>query len=246
MSLVLWILFKEIRGWTYLQLAKQDGVEAFYIPLKGFSTVYSAPLTLDGYIKKHEDKKALVFNNANKSGAYYFFHNPKTYKDYFAKESDVSIRSLFVLDTNIGFIDKRGSRVFMQKGFLSDFFAYDNIKINARPIKNIIEQHINNMISKENINSSTKTIVDFKLYTKDLFDDIVNLILFGTGLDEKFHEVFGKKISVAFAWQMQLKVKLFMRPLNYITGHIFNNWMKEKIEANKIIDEISRVAYEEY
>ena len=89
----------------------------------------------------------------------------------------------------------------MQKGLMSDFFDYNNIKINAKPIKNIIEHHVNNMISKEKINSSTKTIVDFKLYSKDLFDDIVNLILFGTGHDEKFPEIFGEKFSVAFKHQ---------------------------------------------
>lgn len=134
----------------------------------------------------------------------------------------------------------------MQKGLMSKFFDYDNIKKIAEPISHVINSHIDDMIKQEQLKDCDFKVIDFKDYTKPMFDDIVNLILFGFLENEKFPTVFGEKITVVQNKILELRIKLLIKPINILTSNKLRFLCKETKEIKRYSNEMIRVIWEEY
>jgi hypothetical protein len=186
----------------------------------------------------------LQFNHPfNPFSTTWYLHNPVTYKEFFMKGEPYVVK----IPVNQpkewkGFMVSTGHKALNERGIMNEFFLYDNMKDLAFRIQAIVNNHLDRMVSEKKLSNKEFVMVDWKKYSEVIFDEIVNLTLYGFKPEESKPEVFGIPLTVSHNTQRKVEAVSMSRVWNLATGNIFNRWLPGGgALAHKLRNETTRV-----
>jgi hypothetical protein len=203
---VILLALKEVTAFLTLTMRAQPGVLNIYKPFKGLFYVlgHDDPtiprnMRFTDLITDHGDSKAVQFNNPfNPFSTSWYLHNPVTYKEFFMKgETHVVKMALNQPKELKSFFVRTGHKALTERGIMNEFFLIDNMKDLAFRIQAIVNNHLDRMVSEKKLNNTDFVMVDWKMYSEVIFDEIVNLTLYGFKPEESKPEVFGTRLTVS-------------------------------------------------
>jgi hypothetical protein len=196
-------------------------------------------------ITDHGDSKAVQFNHPlNPFSTSWYFHNPVTYKEFFMKGEThvVKVDPMNDRDEFKSFLMTTGHKALTERGIMNEFFLIDNMKDLAFRIQAIVNNHLDRMVSEKKLNNTDFVMVDWKKYSEVIFDEIVNLTLYGFKPEESKPEVFGTRLTVSHYTQRNVSAVSMSRVWNLATSNFFNRWLPGGgALAYKLRNETSRV-----
>jgi cytochrome P450 len=135
-----------------------------------------------------------------------------------------------------------GHKALTERGIMNEFFLYDNMKDLAFRIQAIVNNHLDRMVSEKKLSTKEFVMVDWKKYSEVIFDEIVNLTLYGFKPEESKPEVFGIPLTVSHNTQRKANTVSMSRVWNLATGNLFNRWLPGGgALAHKLRNETTRV-----
>ena len=207
LALVVIVILKELIPFIrYKILYAPQGMKYHYSPIGGWTAAALdlSPQTKDVFgnmkaniSKKYKDEKIIVFNEYDTIKNMIVLNDPDLIKDYFLKENECVKRIEFLKNpVSLGFFFENGDKALAQRAIFNEFFQPKNLELITPKIEAIIVEKINSL--KKKLFGDEKK-ADFKLFelhkwTPDLFNDIVNEILFGS---KEFPVINGLKLPEA-------------------------------------------------
>jgi len=145
------------------------------------------------------------------------------------------------------FTRRTGDKALKERGIMNEFFVVENMDSLAMNIQKIVIKYLNNMIKERNITKDSIVEVEWKDFSFLIFDDIVNLLLYGYKDDEKFPMVFNERLTVSSFEERRLRKISKQKNLDMMTMGKFSNYLSaEGRQCTRMKNETQRVLKEEY
>ena len=227
-------MLKELTAFLTLKMSAQPGVLNLYKPFRGFMYFFNddtpnVPRNTrpDDIITNHPSSKAVQCNHPiNPFRTTWFLHNPVTYKEFFMKsEPHVTKLGLNQPKEWKSFLVSNGHKALTQRGIMNEFFLIDNMKDLAFRIQAIVNNNLERMVSEKKLNNKDFVLVDWKQYSEVIFDEIVNLTLYGFKPEEAKPEIFGTRLTISHNTQRNVNAVSMGKVWNLSTGNLFNRWL---------------------
>lgn len=110
---------------------------------------------------------------------------------------------------------------------MNEFFLMDNMKYLALNIQQIVQRHIETLIKDKNITNDAFTEIEWKDYSAYIFDDIVNMILFGFKTTAEFPMVFGTRLTISSHKEREMRGRARFNIPNFLTFGLFYRFMSK-------------------
>jgi hypothetical protein len=248
---IILLMLKEVTAFLTLKMSAQPGVLNIYKPFTGIFYFFghddpTAPRNMRStdLITRHGDCKAIQFNHqTNPFSTSWYLHNPVTYKAFFMTGESHAVKVAFYQPREWkSFLFSSGHKALTERGIMNEFFLIDNMKDLAFRIQAIVNNHLDRMVSEKKLNNTDFVMVDWKMYSEVIFDEIVNLTLYGFKPEESKPEVFGTRLTVSHNTQRNVNAVSMSRVWNLATGNLFSRWLPGGgALAHKLRYETSRV-----
>jgi len=159
-----------------------------------------------------------------------------------------NVNKILLLDLDLGsFLVRTGDKALRERGIMNKFFVIENMDSLAMNIQKIVIKYLNNMIKERNITKDSIVEVEWKDFSFLIFDDIVNLLLYGYKDDEKFPMVFNERLTVSSFEERRLRKISKQKNLDMMTMGKFSNYLTaEGRQCTRMKNETQRVLKEEY
>jgi cytochrome P450 len=149
-----------------------------------------------------------------------------TYKAFFMTGESHAVKVAFYQPREWkSFLFSSGHKALTERGIMNEFFLIDNMKDLAFRIQAIVNNHLDRLISEKKLNNTEFLMVDWKKYSEVIFDEIVNLTLYGFKPEESKPEVFGVRLTVSHGRQRAVNFVSMSKVWNLATGNLFNRWL---------------------
>jgi hypothetical protein len=178
-------------------------------------------------ITDHGDKKAIQCNHPqNPFCTTWYLHNPVTYKEFFMKIDPHVCKIGFNTPKEWkSFLFSTGHQALNERGIMNEFFLMENMKDLAFRIQTIVNNHLDRMVSEKKLTTTEFVMVDWKKYSEVIFDEIVNLTLYGFKPEEPKPEVFGTRLTISHTMQRNVNGLSMTKPWNVFTSNLFSRWL---------------------
>lgn len=253
------IILKELIPYLRYKLryAKQ-GIPYNYFPILGVNAILFDLESKDIYGKlkkflagKYKNKKVVAFHSFQRTGVSLWINDLEILKEFFIKENDVTRRLNFTrMPFSLGFFVENGHKGLKQRTIFNKFFMPNNLKNLTPQINKIIKKTF--LRIKEELYGDQKSNFEFKEYdfkkiTGELFNDIVNEILFGS---ENFPLINGKKLPQTTDEFMGEISTLTLSPVNLLSFGLLHEYnllpesRRLEAKAKNIMKVISKILKE--
>ena len=228
-------MLKELTAFLTLKLSAQPGVLNVYKPFRGvmhffFDDTPDTPRNMraTNLITDHGDSKAVQCNHpTNPFRTSWYLHNPVTYKEFFMKSEPHVTKVFFPNQPKEwnAFLTSHGHKALTERGIMNEFFLIDNMKDLAFRIQTIVNNDLDRIVSEKKLTTTEFVMVDWKKYSEVIFDEIVNLTLYGFKPEEPKPEVFGTRLTISHTMQRNVNGLSMTKPWNVFTSNLISRWL---------------------